>query len=111
MAGIYIHIPFCRSKCHYCNFFSLATSKFRNEFYDALLKEIDLTRDYLGNEPVETVYFGGGTPSLLPVGWIEEILGKIRDAHPSPNPSPAGEGSKSPSGDLGAISGIRHPAS
>lgn len=105
MAGIYIHIPFCRSKCHYCNFFSLATSKFRNEFYDALLKEIDLTHDYLGNEPMETLYFGGGTPSLFTVRQLEEIIERIRDARygitPPPAPPQKGKG----------LSGIRHPAS
>ena len=79
MAGIYIHIPFCRTKCPYCNFFSLATRKYREEFYQALLKEIDLTRDYLGGEPVETIYFGGGTPSSLPVEWVGGILEKMRD--------------------------------
>ncbi|MFH1936712.1 MAG: coproporphyrinogen-III oxidase family protein, partial [Bacteroidota bacterium] len=79
MAGIYIHIPFCRQKCNYCNFFSLATTKFRDEFMHALLREIDLTRDYLGEEAVETIYFGGGTPSLVSVEQLEEILKKIQD--------------------------------
>jgi len=77
VAGIYIHIPFCRQKCSYCNFFSLATTKFRNEFLQALLSEIYLTRGYLGDQPIETIYFGGGTPSLLPVSRLEEILQAI----------------------------------
>ena len=84
MAGIYIHIPFCRQKCIYCNFFSLATKKFRDEFQRALLKEIEFTRDYLADEPVETIYFGGGTPSLLPVRHLEEIIQRIRGVYPSP---------------------------
>ena len=78
MAGIYLHIPFCRQKCNYCNFFSLATTKFRDAFFQALLKEIYLTRDYLGDEPIETIYFGGGTPSLLPVSRLEEIIDKVQ---------------------------------
>ena len=78
MAGIYIHIPFCKQKCNYCNFFSLATTKFRDAFFHSLLTEIELTRDYLGDEPVETIYFGGGTPSLLSVEQLDEILGKVQ---------------------------------
>ncbi len=80
MAGIYLHIPFCKQKCNYCNFFSLATTKFRDAFFQALLKEIELARNYLRDEPIETIYFGGGTPSLLPVSRLEEIIKKIRDA-------------------------------
>ncbi|MBL7138609.1 MAG: coproporphyrinogen III oxidase family protein [Bacteroidales bacterium] len=101
MAGIYIHIPFCKQKCNYCNFFSLATTKFREEFFQALLQEIDLTRDYLGEEPVETIYFGGGTPSLLPVSQLETILKKIRGLYPTPTPPQQGRG----------VSGNRHQQS
>ncbi|MFO8054400.1 MAG: radical SAM protein [Bacteroidales bacterium] len=65
MAGIYIHIPFCRHKCAYCNFYSIASSKYRNELTSALLAEIQLRKTYLSEE-IDTIYFGGGTPSLLP---------------------------------------------
>lgn len=65
MAGLYIHVPFCRRKCHYCNFFSLATRKFRAEFLDALALDFRINKDYLSGQPVETVYVGGGTPSLF----------------------------------------------
>ena len=78
MAGIYIHIPFCKQKCNYCNFFSLATLKFRDEFFHSLMKEIEFASDYLEDEPVETIYFGGGTPSLLSVEQLDEILGKVQ---------------------------------
>jgi len=78
VAGIYIHIPFCRKKCHYCNFFSLATKKYRQEFVEALLTEIDLTRDYLRNDPVETIYIGGGTPSLLDTVDLQKIIEKLQ---------------------------------
>lgn len=84
MAGIYIHIPFCRQACHYCNF-HFATSLLRkNEFADTLLKEIELQRNYLGNEDVDTIYFGGGTPSLLPVTDLESQVKKIRSLFPVP---------------------------
>lgn len=73
MAGIYIHIPFCRRKCHYCNFFSLATVKFRDSFLQALKKEINLTRDYLSGEPVQTIYLGGGTPSVYLPQMIDPV--------------------------------------
>jgi oxygen-independent coproporphyrinogen-3 oxidase len=74
MAGIYIHIPFCKSKCAYCNFFSLASESKINDYVEALKKEIVLRKNYLGGETVKTIYFGGGTPSLLSVKNIEEIL-------------------------------------
>ncbi|HNQ83573.1 MAG TPA: radical SAM family heme chaperone HemW [Bacteroidales bacterium] len=70
MAGIYIHIPFCKQKCHYCNFFSVASVKWRDEFTRALLKEMELRKDYLQGEPVNTVYFGGGTPSLWSIAHL-----------------------------------------
>ncbi len=74
MAGIYIHIPFCRQKCHYCNFFSLASVKSRDAFVPRLLEEIEARKDYLNHEKVSTIYFGGGTPSLLPVDEIRRVL-------------------------------------
>jgi len=77
MAGIYIHIPFCKRKCHYCNFYSLANQKNKEQFHKALLKEIALQKDYLQSERIETIYFGGGTPSLLSIKQIDEILNQI----------------------------------
>jgi len=74
LAGIYVHIPFCKRKCHYCNFFSLASSKNKNAFTDVLLKEISLEQSYLESFPVQTIYFGGGTPSLLEPSGIQKIL-------------------------------------
>ena len=74
MSGIYIHVPFCKSKCAYCNFFSLVTEKKVDDYVEALKKEIVDRRSYLGDELVETIYFGGGTPSLLPTKYVEEIL-------------------------------------
>ncbi|PKP50632.1 MAG: coproporphyrinogen III oxidase [Bacteroidetes bacterium HGW-Bacteroidetes-1] len=77
MAGIYIHIPFCKQKCHYCNFFSLASNKYRDEFVKALLQEMEMKSDYLKGEEVRTVYIGGGTPSMLEVSDIHLISEKL----------------------------------
>jgi oxygen-independent coproporphyrinogen III oxidase len=76
MAGLYIHIPFCKQKCHYCNFFSLATTKYRHELKEALLKEIETRKNFLNNETLKTIYFGGGTPSLYEPDEIETIITK-----------------------------------
>ena len=77
MAGIYIHIPFCKQACHYCNFHFSTSLRYKNELIAALLKELDLQRDYFTNETVETVYFGGGTPSLCATDEIARILEKV----------------------------------
>ncbi len=88
MAGIYIHIPFCKHKCNYCNFFSVASTKHRDAFTGALLREMEMRSDYLKNEVVNTLYFGGGTPSLLSVDEINSILKKAEELF---NISPAPE--------------------
>lgn len=77
MPGIYLHIPFCKQKCHYCNFYSLASLKYRDIFVDALLKEMHLRKDYLHDKHINTVYFGGGTPSLLHTAEINRIIREI----------------------------------
>jgi oxygen-independent coproporphyrinogen III oxidase len=77
MAGIYIHVPFCKQACNYCNFHFSTNLALQNDFTGALLKEIELRRTYLANEPIETIYFGGGTPSLLPLPAIHDILNSI----------------------------------
>jgi oxygen-independent coproporphyrinogen-3 oxidase len=78
LAGIYIHIPFCRKKCHYCNFHFTTSLYYKNDLVKALLKEITLQKDYLQNEPIETIYFGGGTPSLLNAEEVATILDQTR---------------------------------
>ena len=79
MAGIYLHIPFCKKACHYCNFhFSTQTADMQ-VFVDTLIQEIVLQKSYI-KEPIETIYFGGGTPSLLEEAQLKEILAAI-DAH------------------------------
>jgi oxygen-independent coproporphyrinogen-3 oxidase len=74
MAGIYIHIPFCTQRCSYCNFFSVASITRLNDVIDAIIKELSDRKDYLKNESVQTIYFGGGTPSLLTIPQIEKLL-------------------------------------
>jgi oxygen-independent coproporphyrinogen-3 oxidase len=77
MAGIYIHVPFCKQACHYCNFHFSTNLALQNDFTAALLKEIELRLSYLQGEMVETIYFGGGTPSLLPASGIDKILKSV----------------------------------
>ena len=78
MAGIYIHIPFCKQACNYCDFHFSTSLKNKDAFINALLKEIELQKDYLGaNEKVSTVYFGGGTPSLLSQSELVTILNVV----------------------------------
>jgi oxygen-independent coproporphyrinogen-3 oxidase len=79
MAGLYVHIPFCRQKCHYCNFYSLASQKFKDQVVESLLKEIELQKDYLDGEALKTIYFGGGTPSLLSISEISRIVQKAAE--------------------------------
>lgn len=99
MAGIYIHIPFCKSKCGYCGFYSLPSLKLKDSFLEALKTEITARKDYLkrgrlrvkpamtppldDNDPsteiISTIYFGGGTPSLLDVDEIRDLLKRIAD--------------------------------
>lgn len=74
MAGIYIHIPFCKQKCHYCNFFSVASTKSKAAFLDALKYEMASRKDYLKSETIHTVYFGGGTPSMLSAREMDDIF-------------------------------------
>ena len=99
MGGLYIHIPFCKSKCGYCGFYSLPSLKLKDRFLEALKAEITARKDYLKRgphcgldpqslpleenspsmEPIETIYFGGGTPSLLSADEIQDLLNLISD--------------------------------
>ena len=79
MAGIYIHIPFCKKLCFYCDFYHVISVNDYSAFIDALLKEASLRRDYLENETISTIYIGGGTPSVLSVKDLETILNHINN--------------------------------
>ena len=74
MAGIYIHIPFCKQACHYCDFHFSTNQRNRKLICEAIAKEITLQTRYLKNEPIETIYLGGGTPSLLTLEELEIIF-------------------------------------
>lgn len=74
MAGIYIHIPFCRQKCYYCDFYKTVNTSLKQKFLDILQEEAKVRKNYLQNESVETIYFGGGTPSVLKNSELEDIL-------------------------------------
>lgn len=74
MAGIYIHIPFCKNKCNYCNFFSVVSTYQLNQLIDAIKTEAALRKDYCEQEEIQTIYFGGGTPSLLNYNHLHEIF-------------------------------------
>ena len=78
MAGIYIHIPFCKKLCFYCDFYHIISLKDNKAFIDALQKEALLRKDYLGSEKVSTIYFGGGTPSVFSIEEIGIILDSIK---------------------------------
>lgn len=82
MAGIYLHIPFCRQACHYCNFHFSTSLNRKNDFITALLREMELRQGYTGGEPIETIYFGGGTPSLLEAGELETVLDHVQTLFP-----------------------------
>ena len=77
MAGIYIHIPFCKRRCIYCDFFSTTQSEKKAEYVHALVRELEIRKDYLDNEEIETIYLGGGTPSQLSQEELEEIFAHI----------------------------------
>jgi len=79
MSGIYIHIPFCKSKCYYCDFYSVTKSEGIDRFTGTLLRELDLRSPYLSDKQVDTIYFGGGTPTLLSPGKPAMILARIRE--------------------------------
>ncbi len=80
MAGIYIHIPFCRKACTYCNFHFSTSLQQKKNFLDALHHEIKLRRDFLKEgQSIETIYFGGGTPSLLESDEIKAIMDALQE--------------------------------
>ena len=76
MAGIYIHIPFCKQSCHYCNFHFSTSTKNKDEVLDAIENEIK-QKGQTTNEAISTIYFGGGTPSILDVNEINSIINRI----------------------------------
>lgn len=78
MAGIYVHIPYCSQKCIYCNFYSIATKKSKDNYIQALVKEIEQRNNYLST-PIKTLYFGGGTPTCLNKNQITQIIFALKE--------------------------------
>ena len=77
MAGIYIHIPFCKQACHYCDFHFSTSMKYKTEMVEALALEITMRKDEAADEKIETIYFGGGTPSVLRNDEIIFLINKV----------------------------------
>ncbi|MDP1726684.1 MAG: radical SAM family heme chaperone HemW [Bacteroidota bacterium] len=80
MAGIYIHIPFCKQACHYCNFHFSTLLKYKEKLVWAIGKEISLRKSFLENHKIETVYFGGGTPSILNEGELFSLIDSLNQS-------------------------------
>ena len=82
MAGIYIHIPFCKKRCTYCDFYTEVAPKLIPTLVDNIIKELEIRKDYLQNEPIHTIYFGGGTPSILKIDQFSKIFDVIYSTYP-----------------------------
>jgi oxygen-independent coproporphyrinogen-3 oxidase len=81
MAGIYIHIPFCKQACHYCDFHFSTTLHNKSDLIKALIREIELRKKYLQGPKIETIYFGGGTPSILSESELDQIFESVYSSY------------------------------
>ena len=81
MSGIYIHIPFCKQACFYCDFHFSTILRNRDEMISCIIKEIKLRKNELNNASIETIYFGGGTPSILSISEINKIIDAVYQYH------------------------------
>jgi oxygen-independent coproporphyrinogen III oxidase len=79
MSGIYIHIPFCKQACHYCDFHFSTSMKYKNEMVLVLAKEISMRKKEFENDTIETIYFGGGTPSRLEISDFRLLIDTVFD--------------------------------
>lgn len=77
MAGIYLHVPFCKGRCAYCDFFSSTNAELKEAYVSALCRELEMRRDYANGEPVRTIYLGGGTPSQLSLAQLDRLFSYI----------------------------------
>ena len=82
MAGIYIHIPFCKQRCSYCAFYSSTLYNIKEEYVNALCNELQMRKEYLKGETVETIYLGGGTPSTLTISQLKRICDTVYSTYP-----------------------------
>jgi oxygen-independent coproporphyrinogen-3 oxidase len=81
MAGIYIHIPFCKQRCSYCDFYTEVAPQYIPTIIDSMIKEIELRKEYLQNSLINTIYFGGGTPSILNAAQFSALFEAINNRH------------------------------
>lgn len=81
MAGIYLHIPFCKRACYYCDFHFSTNTQIQSQLIPSMVEEIYLRRHYLQGEKLETIYFGGGTPSILGAEELDMLLHAIHQSH------------------------------
>lgn len=81
MAGIYIHIPFCKTRCIYCDFYSTTRSDLKERYIRALCRELRIRKDYLEGATIETIYFGGGTPSQLDEEEFRQVFATIEEVY------------------------------
>ncbi|TZF86134.1 radical SAM family heme chaperone HemW (plasmid) [Pedobacter sp. BS3] len=81
MAGIYLHIPFCKKACYYCDFHFSTSLKYKPEMLQAMKKELALQKDYLSGQEIQTLYFGGGTPSILDAEDIQSLMDEVNRYH------------------------------
>ena len=79
MAGIYIHIPFCKQACVYCNFHFSTSLGLKDDLIKSILKEIELRHTYLDIKHLDSIYFGGGSPSLISAFELSHIFNKLTD--------------------------------
>lgn len=78
MNGLYVHVPFCKSKCYYCDFYSVTNSAEQADFSGLISQEVDFRENYLADKSVDTLYFGGGTPTLLSPEQLNDVLNKFK---------------------------------
>lgn len=81
MAGIYLHVPFCKTRCIYCDFYSTTHSELKGSYVQALCHELEMRKEYLKEEKIETIYFGGGTPSQLEEEDFKQIFAVIQEQY------------------------------
>lgn len=81
MAGIYLHVPFCKVKCHYCDFHFSVQLQNRGKLIEAMIQELNSRKDFLKDEQVKTVYFGGGTPSVIESELLANMVHAMHDSY------------------------------
>src|SRR5690554_437925 len=81
MAGIYVHIPFCKQACTYCDFHFSTSMRNKSNVLKSIEREAELRKDYFGEHNIETLYFGGGTPSLMTGGGLKSMIKALRDQY------------------------------